>query len=761
MPIAVQEKTTSNRIDKLRDDVTGRKGSFIVDANPFERDAALFWVKEGLSVVQIRAAHLLELAKTSTVKLYPGWNIAGEHLPHGFGLHNGALKNPGDYFELLGVGPDGVDDVRRRMEMMENSRRRHHSIGEVSPERMKGAGLKGRLYAGVFLGGGWIENHSIRDYAKVIRIGYRGISGEIIERMSSAELTDKDYPRQENFWKAALWVCEAGEELGRRYAEEARKAGRTDIAEICARAPAEGARTLKEAVQTLWLAHVLTCGEDGINANSLGRLDQIFYPYYEQDRIAGRITREEAVELMEELACKLYLDYDVQAITIGGVDADGESAVNEMSHIILEATKTVDFARDLSVRLHKKMPEDFLDSCAELVAGGGGIPFFFNDECFIQALVDRDIALEDARNYAPIGCIELTVPGKANPHAVSGWFSGAKCLELALFNGQDPRTGEQFGPETGWLTDFIHYTELEKALTDQIDFFAGNMVYHINRGELAQQEGGPLPCWSVLTDDCIRRGRDITDGGSVYNYHSVCFVGTANIADSLAAVRKLVFEEKKLPAGALLEALKQDFRGHESIRQMLVNAAPKYGNGIEEVDSIGAWITNYFIDLMDRFRSALDGRFFVHLFSFVCHIDYGRKVGATPDGRHAGETLAYSLSAHQGRDENGVTALFETLSKLPHRRAGGATAAIIDLDPQLVAGDEGIERMSQIIRSGAELGIGQMQFNVVTKERLLKAKESPEKFGNFPVRVAGYSQKFSLLSKELQDFVIARTKHVG
>jgi pyruvate-formate lyase len=517
-------------------------------------------------------------------------------------------------------------------------------------------------------------------------------------------------------------------------------------------------------VQALWLAHVLACGEDGINANSIGRLDQILQPYYRADLEAGRITRAGAAELMEELACKLYLEYDVQAITLAGTDADGADAVNDMSWIILEATESLGLVRDLSVRIAPTTPRGFVERCAAQAARGGGIPFFFNDACFIDALAERGISLRDARDYAPIGCIELTIPGKANPHAVSGWINAAKCLELALFDGRDPRTDRQIGPRTGSLAEHASFESFREAFWAQLEHFSRSMVSLINRGELAQREQGPLPCWSVLTDDCIRRGRDITDSGALYSYHSICLAGVANAADSLAALRALVFPTgpggpSRVEPNELLDALRSDFQGREELRQLLLRGAPKYGNDIDEVDGFAAWLAGAFIDLMDRFRTPLGGRFFVHLFSFLQNVGFGRCLGATPDGRHAGQPVAYSLSAQQGRDERGVTALLSSIAKLPHRKAAGATAAIIDLDPKMVAGDEGALRLAHIILAAMDMGVGQMQFNVVSADRLRLAQEDPERFGNIPVRVAGYSQMFRLLDRPLQEHVIARTKH--
>ena len=754
-----------DRLLALRRDVMERKGSWVPNANPFERDVALWRAQRPMmSVVQWRALLLLELVKLAHVVIPNGWSLAGEHLSgHGFGFAREDAAARLGALRAFGLSDAEIAEARACYERFVTGRNRLSGIGEAADGIPQATS--------VYWAWGWIENHSVRDYAKVLRIGFAGIREEILDCLSGASLDDPDYARKENFWKAGLAVCEAGCTLGWRYSElagrlaaeaaDAEDRARLEhMARVCSRVPARGAQSLFEAVQSLWLAHILTCGEDGINANSIGRLDQILAPYYEADLDAGVLTPDDAVRLMEEFACKLYLEYDVQAITLGGVDARGGNAANAMSGIILEATRNVGFVRDLSVRLHPRTPPPFIERCAELVARGGGIPYFFNDECFIPALTERGIALEDARNYTPIGCIELTVPGRANPRAVSGWFNAAKCLELALFDGADPRTGEQLGPRTGLLTDLDSYEALYGAYCRQVEHFAPRMVYHCNRGELAQREWGPLPCWSVLTDDCIARGRDITDGGAVYNYHSVCFLGTANTADSLCALKKLVFEEKAIAAQDVLDALRADFEGCEPLRKRLMSGAPKYGNDIEAVDLIASGVANHFIDLMDRARSPLDGRYFVHLFSFLCNIDFGKQTGATPDGRRAGEPLAYSLSAHQGRDREGVTALIRSLSRLPHRRAAGASAAIVDLDPKLIAGGGGAKRLAHIIRAAFKMGVGQLQFNVTTAERLLKAQADPERFGNVSVRVAGYSQVFRLLTKDLQDHVIARTKHV-
>jgi formate C-acetyltransferase len=770
----------AKRIAALKDDVMQRGGSFIQGLNPFLRDVALWRAaKPDRSRVQMRAAFLHELVKLADIAIGPGWHLAGEHLLSGPGMPFGfqALPdNEPDEENLvqladLGVTGEAVDAVCTTVQQWVSPPSPLYSFGESAPDTRLGRGFWGPADPDVvYWAGGWVENHSVRDYTKVIRVGFRGIRREIQQYLADADIADADYPQKENFWRAALHICDAGILLGQRYAEltsamaeaantSEEKARLRRMAEACTRVPAEGARTFFEAVQSLWLAHILTCGEDMINANSIGRLDQILYPWYRADREAGQLTQEKALELMEELACKLYLDYDVQAIVLGGVDREGHDAVNDLSYLILDATRDVAFARDVSVRLHTQSPPEFVTHAAELILRGGGIPFLFNDDCFIPALHTHGIALEDARNYAPIGCIELTIPGRANPHAVSGWFCSTKCLELALFNGQDPRTGQQLGPQTGDLREFTEFAELWDAYCNQVAFFAQRMVYHCNRGELAQRERGPLPCWSVLTDDCIARGRDITDGGAVYNYHSICFLGTANTADSMMTVKKLVFDEQQVPPEDLLIALRCNFEGYEPLRQMLLQRAPKYGNDNPEVDDLARQIDEHFIALMDPMRSPLNGRYVVHLFSFRCNLDFGKAVGATPDGRRAEEPLAYSLSAQQGRDEKGITAMLNSLAQMPHHRAAGASAAIVEIDPALVEGEAGVQRMADLITSAIAMGVGQLQWNVTTVERLKQAQADPEKYGNIVVRVAGYSQMFKLIDKELQDHIIARTKH--
>jgi len=757
----------------------------------------------GCSWAQHRAFTLRCLAEDAPLSVGDDELLLGEHL---FSRQTEALDfgNWGDaaqrQLQETDLTAEQKESVRQFMQRyLERRSAPYHGVGEECPEFARHSG------AGVYWAGGWSENHSVRDFAKGIRLGWGGLRREVEAHLGVLSPEDPECTRRRAFYVAELAVCEAGLALGKRYAERARQAADAAVsderrqalleaAELCERASESGATTFREATQMLWFAHVLTCAEDGINANSIGRMDQYLWPYYEADVAEGRLTREEALDWMIELGCKLYQEYDVQQLCLGGQTPAGDDACNELTHLVLEATERLDFIRCVSVRLHAGTPEALLQRCARMNARGGGIPFYFSDDEIIPALTARGIPVEEARDYAPIGCVEITLPGKASPHAVSGRVNLAKCLELALFNGGDPVSKRQVGPETGSFESFGTFDELLAAYKAQVEYFSRWMAYGCNLGELRQRERGPLPCLSLLTDDCLATGRDISEGGARYQYHSIMAFGIPNAADGLMALKKLVFDRERAgvdgpnqsdrsdpsdrselsPAVAaataqaqsspvdraeLLEALRTNFERAEPLRQRLLNEAPKYGNDEPEVDELAADVTRHFVELLDTFRSPLGARYFVHLFTFRWNIDAGRETGATPDGRRAGEPLAYSVSPQQGCDRRGLTAMMNSLARLPHDMAAGSSSAIIELDPSVVKGDDGASILTQVIRSGLASGIGQMQFNVTNADTLRAAQREPARHAHLQVRVAGFSFEFVKLDEAMQEHIIARTKH--
>ncbi len=626
--------------------------------------------------------------------------------------------------------------------------------------------------AGCIFGWGKSLNHSVRDFAKVLRVGFEGIEREIDEQLAGLRMEEPEDLEREVFLRAAKTVACACAGIGRKYARKARELAAAcgcpvrreellGIAEACDQVPAKPARNLREAIQALWFAHIITCAEDHINANSIGRIDQILGPYCRADLESGFLDENGALDLLKHLWLKLWRAYDVQQMQVGGQLADGSDATNLVSHLALRATRELGLVRCLSVRVHRGTPDALLDDAVDLLSRGGGVPFFFNDEAIVPALVDKGITLEDARNYAIIGCVEVTIPGRACPHAVSHNTNLAKCMELALHNGVDSLTGVQVGPRTGDPAEFTCIEDLWEAYRLQAEHVNRVGAFISNCGQLDQIHTWPQVYRSILTDDCITRGREMNAGGAIYNYHSVSAIGIPNVADSLWAVDKLVFREGALTMRELVAALDADFDGCEPLRLMLLNRAEKYGNDCPEVDEWAARVAGHYCDHVGSLRTWFGGTFHAHLFSFLWNVNpCGVKTAALPDGRKAHEPLAYSLSSTAGRDRQGITAFFNSLSRIPHEKAAGSSSAIIELAPSFFEG-EGRGKFMQVLRAAIDAGVGQMQFNVVSADRLRQAQEDPEHFGNIIVRVSGFSQEFRLVDKPLQDHIIERTKHEG
>ena len=766
----------TERVLRLKERVQQPSGDTLVD-RAFAYDRA-FGAERDCNMVWRKACGLAEMIRTHRLEINDDEAIVGRRFPDdrhgssasswiGFPEHWGLYSDEARerFHQRVAQHPHLSEAERERLDEMAGRWR------DVFGRRPRGVPPPDFTTHGhIFFGWGYSLNHSVRDYAKVIRIGFEGIKREIEIALERVEWKRPQDIRRRLFLQSALKIADAACQMGHRYAEMARalaekaecpvrRAELARIAEVCGQVPARPARTFHEALQALWFAHTITCWEDGLNANSIGRIDQMLYPCYERDVRENGLTRDQAAELLHCFHLKLYQTYDVQQATVGGQKADGSDATNDVSYLVLEAIRSLGLIRCQSVRVSVATPPDLLRLAADLVAEGGGIPFLFNDDAIIPALVAKGIPIEEARDYAIIGCVEITIPGRSFPHAVSHMMNVAKCLELALYDGFDPHVGKQIGPHTGDPATFGSFEQLWDAYTAQLEFFAERAAYWSNCGELAQEDLDPLPYRSILTSDCIERGLDIAWGGARYNYHSTCAIGIPNVADSLAAVRKLVFEEGALTMRELLEALRGNFEGCEALRQMLRHRSPKYGNDEPRVDELAADVARHYCETMHELRTVRGGRFFAHLFSFVWHINpCGKGTGALPDGRKAGEPLAYSVSPMQGRDVEGLSAVLNSIARIPHHLAAGSSSAIVEVDPKLVEG-EGRERLVQAIRTALDNGVGQLQLNVVSAETLERARQHPEQYQNLAVRVSGYSYRFCLLDPEMQEHIIRRTKH--
>lgn len=607
------------------------------------------------------------------------------------------------------------------------------------------------------------DNHSVIGYEDVLKYGFEGLLEKVLEYERKNGSSDL-YESMKIICKSACRIGEIYADLARKLQldpsiDEIRRLELEKIEKVCRQVPTKPARSFHEAVQSLWFAHIINTWEDGINANSLGRLDQILYPYYIHDIENGTITKEQVFELICCLWIKLYRDYDVQQSCVGGCLADGSSVVNDLSYMMLDATEQLGFVRCLSVRFSSQTDKMFLRRALEVVGRvKSGIPFFFNDEVMIPALVSKGISLEDARNYTQIGCVETVIPGKSNPHAVSGQTNLLKAVEYAFGNGRSLFNPEfKPGLTTGDIDTFKTYEDFENAVLKQIKHILDNSCKKVYEWTCAARKNAVKPVKSLLTEGCVESNRDFNNHGAKYDYYQIMLGGVPNLADSLIVVKKLVFEDERYSLQYMKEQLEKDFP-NEIFRMECIHKVPKYGNDIDEVDEIASRIIEYSCKVLDEMEEKYGLKFHAQPFTFLWMVDHGRVTSATPDGRRKGEIIAYSMSPMQGRDKNGFTALMNTLSKLPGKMCPGTVSAIVEVDPKLYT-ENNIDYFVDILVACAGKGIANVQFNTIDADTLIDAQKYPDKYSNLAVRVSGFSQKFNLLDKNLQDHIIGRTKH--
>ena len=684
---------------------------------------------------------------------------------HNYGLVEGPFREEGAVEAALRQSLFTPEQIADCLRWRKESAAWFDRLPEAVPETEQDRALAHELAA---MGYMISANHTVLGYEKVLRLGFEGLLQEV-ERCAAAHGEGSD--KEAAFYEGLRTLCRAGCELGEKYAKKAaellvsaentpaRKAELERIVETCRRVPRRPARSFIEAVQSLWFAHIINTWEDGINANSLGRLDQILYPYYQADLAKGALTREQAFEILCCLWIKLYRDYDVQQSCVGGCGPDGRPAVNELSYLMLDATEALDFVRCLSVRYSAHSDRAFLRRALEVVGHlQKGVPFFFNDDVMIPALEAYGIDPADALDYTQIGCVETVIPGRANPHAVTARVNLLKALEYALNDGHSMLEPELCpGLPTGGLATLHSYEKLKEAVWRQIRHLIDSACRMTVRAWPVAAQNDPKPYKSLLTEGCVERGLDFNNRGAKYDYYQMMFVGLPNLADSLAALRELVFGQKRYTLAEIVAQLKQNFPD-EAIRLDLVNKAPKFGNDIDEVDDIAREVLDFACDYLAQMSQRYPCSFHPQPFTFLWMVPHGEHSAASPDGRRNGEILAYSVSPMQGRDFNGFTALVNSLAKLPTRKTPGTTSAIVEADPQLFT-DKNIPRFVDILLAGAEQGGSNLQFNVVDADTLLDAQKNPDKHRNLAVRVSGFSQKFYLLDKQIQDHIINRTKH--
>lgn len=624
------------------------------------------------------------------------------------------------------------------------------------------------------------QGHICPDTAGWLRHGPAGLRAQALAHLAKAPDA-----KTQTFYHSLVLVMEAASRFMGRYAalarqmaeaDPAREKELTEVARICKKLASEPPDTFHEALQSVWFLYVLLHMESNASSFSPGRMDQYLYPYYQHSLEAGLLDEARALELAECLWLKfnqiVYLRNSHSAkyfagfpigfnIALGGQDLQGRDAVNDLSYIFLRAQENLLLPQpNLSARLFSGSPQRFLNACSRVIGRGSGMPQVFNDESIIPALTRQGIAADDARNYAIVGCVELTTHGNCLGWSDAAMFNLVKALELALNDGVCLLTGKQLGPRLGSLEQHDTYEKLETAFAGQMAYFTEKMLAACEIVEQKHQELLPTPFLSCVINDCMEKGIDVTAGGARYNLSGIQVIQPANIADSLAALKQLVYDQQTLDRAEVLRALRGDFAGEESLRQTLLNGAPKYGNDVAWVDEIAAdWVARFAQGLADR-ANYRGGRFHTGMYTVSAHVPMGQNVGATSDGRKARQPLADGgMSAVYGRDRKGPTALLKSVSRIDGRYGSNGTLLNLKFLPAFFAREEGIEKFSSLLRAIVALGIHHAQFNVVNREDLLAAQQEPERYRGLTIRVAGYTAYFTELARDLQDEIIARTSY--
>ena len=648
-------------------------------------------------------------------------------------------------------------------------------------------GMEGKLNAG--------DAHLAVNYERILKDGLKGYEKRVKECKASLDLTDPDSIDKYCFYNAVLIVLDAVRTFANRYSVLAKKLAEKELnqerklellemSRICEKVPYEPAETFQEAVQSVWFIQLILQIESNGHSLSYGRFDQYMYPYYDRDIKNGNITETEALELLTCLWIKTLTINKVrsqahtlssagspmyQNVTIAGQTTDKKDAVNDLSFLVLKSVAQTRLTQpNLTVRYHKNINKQFFDECVEVMRLGFGMPALNNDEIIIPSFMDWGVKEEDAYNYSAIGCVETAVPGKWGYRCTGmSYINFPRMLLCTMNNGVDLTSNKRFTKGYGYFTDMESYEELLKAWDKTVREITRYSVIVENAIDKASERDVPDVLCSALTDDCIARGKTIKEGGAVYDFISGLQVGIANMADCLAAIKKLVYEEKKITRQELWDAILDDFSSPENkkIQEMLICEAPKYGNDDDYVDQLIVEAYDSYIDEIEKYpntrynRGPIGGIRYAGTSSISANVGQGMSTMATPDGRNAFEPLAEGCSPAHNSDKNGPTAVFKSVSKLRTNKITGGVLLNQKMTPQMLSTEENRQKLELLIQTFFNRLHGyHVQYNIVSKETLIDAQKHPEKHKDLIVRVAGYSAFFNVLSKKTQDDIIGRTE---
>jgi choline trimethylamine-lyase len=616
--------------------------------------------------------------------------------------------------------------------------------------------------------------------------GWGGVRRWAQGRLGALDLADPAGDEKRYFLEAVVISCQAMATLARRHAAAARELAATAaparavelerVAAACEWVAEEPPRTFHETLQLVWFAQMSLMIELNAPSYSPNRMDQYLDPYYQADLGGGELTRDGALELLECLWVKLaeqcwilntncsqyFAGYTAfQNVTAGGVKADGEDATNDVSYLMLQASMDVRLNQpSLAVRLHRNCPEEFLLKVCELSRLGTGFPAIHNDEVGIKALLRKGVTTEEARNWCLVGCVEPNLPGKLHQWSDYGHYNFGSAVEFALFNGEHLLSGRTLGLPTGDPNEFVTFESFEAAVMAQLAEQLRHIAIQGHVTEALHRELLPCPLASALMLDCIDNGADLLRGGARYKRGpGTLGIGLADGVNSLAAVKKLVYDEKRLTLDELRAALRADFEGFDEVRDLCL-AAPKYGNDDDKADRYVRHFAHLVVTEHDKYATLTGGTMMPSWYPVSSNVPQGMTVAALPSGRKAGAPLADGVSPNQGTDRLGPTAVLRSVGKFQHEDLDGGTLLNVKFEPQVLAGDEGLQRFAAYLRGFLDLPIYHVQFNVVKEETLRRAQAEPSEYRSLLVRVAGYSAFFVELHKDIQDDIISRTANV-
>ena len=642
------------------------------------------------------------------------------------------------------------------------------------------AGLQPNLALTVFD----VQGHFVPGYMRVLELGFNGIAEKALQEFEGLREDDLEYAHRKEFLESIGVVADAIREYSNRYAELAvemaavadgyRKAELLDIAQRCRRVPAEPPRTFMEAIQSLWMAQVvlsISYGMAGIL--SPGRVDQYLYPFFKADLEEGRVTREGALGVIEEYLVKLgtYLIMLIAAgkdtasemavgsntFTVGGLDRDGNDATNELSYLFLEAHDNMKaMANVLSVRISGKTPREFLVRSFESYRSTSGLAFF-NDDVIVKELAEDGYSTEDARDYSIVGCVEPTSTGNSFACTAGNDISLAGVLEMTLKRGRMLFSPRRVGAPTADPRSFSCFDDVKDAFAEQLSFNVDKLVRAVELLDRAYSEEFPCPPLSATLEGCVESGTDMTRGGAKYNFGSITGRGLGTVTNSLAAIRWAVFERNILTMDEFMRLLESNFRGAERVRLLLQTKAPKYGNDNGEADEIASWITDVFCREVRKHRCGRGGFYRPGMFSYGVHVIDGLYLGATPDGRLAGEPVSNGISPVNSTEREGPTAVLRSAAKASGSPLSDGTALNMRLSPGLLESGESTGKLASLVEGYFSLGGRHVQFNVVDTATLKDAQVHPERYPDLVVRVSGYCAYFTDLGTSIQNDIISRT----